>query len=278
MVFKLKPLELSFDFEDRSYELGDTIDVRVNLTASGDVDVREARIDLVCEERFSQHESGVVMGLSGRAGIAGQKMRVTTDYVSASSWVSQRTESYIHSSAVFINDARIRSGHPSIHIAKVQIQPKPPTHLDEAKDSQRDSRSSRTFKWTRSVGQRRSWPRPEEAAKGQGEAAGFDKGAGRCQGAHIQAKEEDGVFVLRIALALYGVQLSTRRASTGRGIPGPFRVFRRRIVAHTGQKGCNQWSKRGAREIARNPCVMRCRFGRSGRIRTRDLRFWRPLL
>ncbi len=64
MVFKLKPLELSFDFEDRSYELGDTIDVRVNLTASGDVDVREARIDLVCEERFSQHESGVVMGLS----------------------------------------------------------------------------------------------------------------------------------------------------------------------------------------------------------------------
>ena len=148
MVYKLKPLELTLDFEDRAYELGDTINIRVTLTPNGDVDVREARVDLLCEERFSQHESGVVMGLSGRAGIAGQKMRVTTDYLPASSWVSQRTESYIHSSAVFINDARIRSGHPSIHIAKVQIQPKPPTHLDEARDLQRDSKSSWTFKWT----------------------------------------------------------------------------------------------------------------------------------
>ena len=50
MVYKLKSLELGLDFEDRGYELGDTINVRVNLTPNGDVDVREARIDLVCEE------------------------------------------------------------------------------------------------------------------------------------------------------------------------------------------------------------------------------------
>ncbi len=52
MVYKLKSLELGLDFEDRGYKLGDTINVRVNLTPNGDVDVdvREARIDLVCEE------------------------------------------------------------------------------------------------------------------------------------------------------------------------------------------------------------------------------------
>ena len=51
MVYKFKPLELSLDFEDRDYELGDTVDVQVDLVPNGDVHVREARIDLVCEQR-----------------------------------------------------------------------------------------------------------------------------------------------------------------------------------------------------------------------------------
>ncbi len=89
MVFKLKPLELSFDFEDREYDLGDTIDIHVDLSPNGEVDVREARVDLVCEERFSQHESGIVVGAGGSSWIqGGGKMRVTTDYVPSSSWVS----------------------------------------------------------------------------------------------------------------------------------------------------------------------------------------------
>ena len=149
MVFKLKPLELSFDFEDREYDLGDTIDIHVDLSPNGEVDVREARVDLVCEERFSQHESGIVVGAGGSSWIqGGGKMRVTTDYVPSSSWVSQRTESYVHSSAAFLKDESLRSGHPSTYGAKLQIQPQPPTHLDEANDLQRDSKSSWTFKWT----------------------------------------------------------------------------------------------------------------------------------
>ena len=28
MVYKLKPLELSFQFEDREYNLGDTVDIQ----------------------------------------------------------------------------------------------------------------------------------------------------------------------------------------------------------------------------------------------------------
>ena len=61
MVYKLKPLELSLDFEDRDYELGETVDVQVTLTPNGPVDVREARVDLVCEECYSRRESGVVI-------------------------------------------------------------------------------------------------------------------------------------------------------------------------------------------------------------------------
>ena len=148
MVYKLTPLELSFDFEDRDHGLGDMIDIQVRLVPNGDVEVREARVDLVCEERYARHESGVVMGAGGAASIqGGGKMRVTTDYVPASSWVSQRTESYVHSSVVFLKDAMLRSGAPSAHSARLQIQPLPPTHFDEARDLQRDAKSSWTFKW-----------------------------------------------------------------------------------------------------------------------------------
>ena len=147
MVYKLKPLELSFDFEDRLYELGDQINVRVTLTPSGDINVREARVDLVCEERYSRQESGVRAGSLGAAGIQGGKLVSTTDYVPASSWVSQRTESYVHSSVVFLNDVTLSSGRPGTYDATLQIQPTPPAHLEDAGELQRDSRSSWTFKW-----------------------------------------------------------------------------------------------------------------------------------
>ncbi len=76
MVYKLKPLELGLDFEDKDYNLGDTIDVQVTLTTNGDVNVREARVDLVCEENYTRNESGVVMGLGGKIGVQGYEYRV----------------------------------------------------------------------------------------------------------------------------------------------------------------------------------------------------------
>lgn len=93
MVYKFKPLELSLDFEDRDYELGDTVDVQVDLVPNGDVHVREARIDLVCEQRYTRNERGVVIGM-GRS-IAGGNMFTSTDYVPSTSMVNERAESYV---------------------------------------------------------------------------------------------------------------------------------------------------------------------------------------
>ena len=36
----------------RPYRLGETIKIMVELGANGDVEVREARVDLVCEENY----------------------------------------------------------------------------------------------------------------------------------------------------------------------------------------------------------------------------------
>ena len=65
MVYKLKPLELGIDLEDREYELGDAINVQVTLTPNGDVRVRQARVDLVCKETYARSEKGIVMGAGG---------------------------------------------------------------------------------------------------------------------------------------------------------------------------------------------------------------------
>ena len=51
MVYRLLPLDLEFDFEDRAYKLGETIRVSVDMTPKADVHIREARVDLVCQER-----------------------------------------------------------------------------------------------------------------------------------------------------------------------------------------------------------------------------------
>ena len=123
MVYRLKPLELSFDFEDRVYELGDRINIRVTLNANRDVDVREARADLVCEEIYSRKESGIVVGGGGVGAIQGGKLTATTDYVAASSWTSKKTESDVHSSVVFLEDTTLDSDGSGTYDAILPIQP-----------------------------------------------------------------------------------------------------------------------------------------------------------
>jgi hypothetical protein len=147
MVYKLKPLELGLDFDDRDYELGDTIDIRVELTPNGDVDVREARADLVCEQRYTRNESGIAMGMGGSGVIQGGRLLQTTDYVPSSSWVSERTESYVHSSVAFLKGELLRSGVRSTRTVRLQVEPGPPPRLDDAQDLQRDAKSAWSFKW-----------------------------------------------------------------------------------------------------------------------------------
>ncbi len=74
--------------------------------------------------------------------------RATTELASPSSWVSQRAETYVHSSTVFVKEASLDSDRPSVHSVRLHIQEVPPKHLDEAADLQRDAEASWTFKWT----------------------------------------------------------------------------------------------------------------------------------
>ena len=70
MVSRLRPVDIAISFEDRPYQLGETIRIDVELTPRGDVTVREARVDLVCLARFTeigsrQQFAGIVRGDTG---------------------------------------------------------------------------------------------------------------------------------------------------------------------------------------------------------------------
>jgi len=51
MVTRLFPLNVKVSFEDRPYKLGETISLTMELSPKRDMEIREGRVDLVCEER-----------------------------------------------------------------------------------------------------------------------------------------------------------------------------------------------------------------------------------
>ena len=59
MVNRLRPLELKLDCDEGPYRLGERIALDLELTPNADVEVREGRVDLVCEERYAHTESAI---------------------------------------------------------------------------------------------------------------------------------------------------------------------------------------------------------------------------
>ena len=147
MVYKLRPLELNLECDEGPYKLGERIALDLELTPNADVEVREARVDLVCEERLSRTESAIQIGMGGGATIQGARVQQTTDYIPASTVLRQSKESYVHSSVVFLKDALLSSGQASRYTPKLDIEAVPPRHMDDATGLEGDATSSLTFKW-----------------------------------------------------------------------------------------------------------------------------------
>ena len=126
-VSLIRPVDVEISFDERPYGLGESIGVKVKLNAGREVEIREARLDLVCEEQFA--ESYTVNVSTGPP----------TDY--GSPWgqfgvyraprvpkqVNQdKKESYVHSSAVFLESARLASGSVQQFTFDLRIGEEPP--------------------------------------------------------------------------------------------------------------------------------------------------------
>ena len=54
MLSRLLPLGIKVNFEDRPYKLGETINLTLELSPRLEIEVREGRVDLVCDMRYTQ--------------------------------------------------------------------------------------------------------------------------------------------------------------------------------------------------------------------------------
>ena len=134
MISRLRPLDVAISFEERAYRLGELIDLTIELMPHRDCHVREGRIDLMVEERWKEQytlsmEKPVIV--QPPRGI-GPPVQVGTETVTKDVNKDHK-ETSVHSSARFLENARLESGTPYQHSVRFEIQPEPPGHATDAK-------------------------------------------------------------------------------------------------------------------------------------------------
>lgn len=141
MVHRLDPLDLGLEFDDRSYRLGETVAVRVEMTAKGRVTIRDASLKLVCDQKFA--ESYTVSGPGLYANTTGSVPRPDI----SSQVGSERIESYAHSMAALISDVTLESGEQRAVDVRLEIGASPPRRLKDSTALEGDAARSWSFSW-----------------------------------------------------------------------------------------------------------------------------------
>ena len=138
MLYRLRPLELSLDFESRAYTLGETIDAVVEIQPRANIQVRSGRLDLVCEEQYIQRGASFVPDFYGSTIYSGQTRHVAQD----------RKERFVHSTVRFMEADQLSRGIATSRRVSLVVGTAPPPHFEESLALQRDASSAWSFRWT----------------------------------------------------------------------------------------------------------------------------------
>ena len=135
LISRLRPLDVTISFEERTYQLGQPIDLTIQLMPHRDCHVREGRVDLVLEERWTESSTlSVEKPIFLKAGVG-----FTAQVIEAGSTIETKEvtkalkETAVHSSAVFLEEVRLRSGGSVTHNLRLGIRPEAPAHAENAK-------------------------------------------------------------------------------------------------------------------------------------------------
>ena len=124
MVSILFPMGVIFAFERRSYKLGETINLVIELVPRRDIEVREARVDLVRYKRYTEVTTLLVPPLPSRIP-RGTNLRSMAE----SRYVGEtHTDTDVHSSIVVVRNGRLSSGEATAYNVGLEIPPERPTH------------------------------------------------------------------------------------------------------------------------------------------------------
>ena len=138
MLNRILPLEMDLEFESRAYTLGETIDVVVEIRPSANIQVRSGRLDLVCEEHYTQRGVSFVPDFYSGMTPSGQTSHVA----------QERKEQFVHSTIQFMEESRLTGGTATSRRVSLAVGIEPPPHFEESLVLERDASSAWTFNWT----------------------------------------------------------------------------------------------------------------------------------
>jgi hypothetical protein len=130
------PVNVMIRFEDRPYTLGEAVQVTVELNTRRDVGIREGRLELICEERFTD----VITVMTPEGGARGARLQMDPRGRQAPlpiarvprQVVKKRREAYVRSSMVFLTNDRVRSGMTRTFSAQLAVGEERPAHAEKA--------------------------------------------------------------------------------------------------------------------------------------------------
>ena len=141
MLHRLDPMDLSLDFDDRPYRLGEMVAVRVEIVPKGRIAIREASVELLCDQKFAETYTVSGPGLYSNPGVASPRPQIPNQVG------SERLESYVHSTAAFFSDVTLEQGELRGFDVRLPIDSAPPRRFDDAKALELDAVRSWSFDW-----------------------------------------------------------------------------------------------------------------------------------
>ena len=124
MVSRLNPVTIEISFPRQTYSLGDTVSVRVDITAQTDVTVREARIGMECQIRYTEIRSGIsrrhTINRGGReGGMLGVPIPSAAPQMTTTSLEVELTDT--HDGPAFLTNQRLRAGRINSSDVRLEI-------------------------------------------------------------------------------------------------------------------------------------------------------------
>ena len=134
-ISRLRPLDVTVKVPDRKYTLGDAIEITIEVTPNRDCEVREARTDLMLEERWiEQYSTTIEKPVFTRVtGTQSSYMRQTGTVTETRNGTDEHKATHSHGSVVFLADETLRSGKPSVFVITLHVKPEQPENAGRAK-------------------------------------------------------------------------------------------------------------------------------------------------
>ena len=110
-------VRMSMRLKDRTYQLGDTIDVSVGLKARRDLQLKQGRVELVIQKRYAE----AFTRMAASRGNARLLTPAKKDVMIPTQEIVEHEETYVHGSAVFATGMQLGSGERTTHSISLNI-------------------------------------------------------------------------------------------------------------------------------------------------------------